>query len=326
MDSDWELTHLGLVVSDKNKTVDYYQTLGIGVNVGPQPPGPSLSPEERAKIKTFIYGKPFNIDWSRPVEEKGLMEGNVQIGDLQLEILHSPPISFQWRYSEKTSEGISHICFNVPDIMGETARLVSQGLRIIFSVEGEGWIGENYLDTSQFGGVWFSMRPPKDRGFKAWEADRLSQKGVNNWKFHGVGIATRDLDKTSDYYQSLGIAILQPELPFDSLALIDFKVEGKTSTTAVKARTRSAKIGPIAYEFVQPLEGEVIYREALNSRGEGINDIAFIVNDLEEETSKLIKKGVPVLLSGKPRSGKAFAYFDTRKDGGHIMIRLMQRE
>jgi len=324
MESNWELTHVGLIVRDKNKTVDYYQSLGIGVSVGPQPPGPPRPVTESPRIITLIYGKSVNIDWSRPVEEKGLMEGNVQIGNLQLEVLHSTPASFQWRYSEKTSEGISHICFNVPDIMGETARLVGKGSQIIFSIEREGWIGENYLDTSKFGGVWLSMRPPKDKWFREWEAERLANKLVNNWKFRGVGVATRDLDRAVEYYQSLGIAAFQPEIEFDSSSFTDFKVNGKTAKATVRARTRMAQIGPLAYEFVQPLEGETIYWEALNSRGEGINDIAFIVDDLEKETARLVKKGVSAALSGKPGTGGALAYFDTRQKGGNIMVKLIQ--
>lgn len=329
MENTSELTHLGLIVRDMKKTVEYYESLGIGVSAGPQPPNPVKDPRpvaERPKPKTYIYGKSIDIDWSRPVEEKGLTEGNLQIGSLQLEVLPSPPSSFQWRYSERTSEGISHICFNVPDIMGETARLVAKGLQIIFSIEGDGWIGENYLDTSKFGGVWFSMRPPKDKWFQEWEADRMGRKGVNNWTFRGVGIAVHDLDKTAGYYQSLDIAALRPEVVFDSSSCRDFKVDGRPADTIFKARTRVAEMGPIVYEFVQPLDGETIYRASLESRGEGINDIAFAVDNLEEETAKLVKKGVRVALSGEPQTGSAFAYFDTRDAGGNIMVKLIQAE
>ncbi|GAJ22304.1 unnamed protein product, partial [marine sediment metagenome] len=32
----------------------------------------------------------------------------------------------------------------------------------------------------------------------------------NNWKLHHVGVAIRDMDKTVEYYQSLGIATFEP--------------------------------------------------------------------------------------------------------------------
>lgn len=326
MENRWDFSHVGLVVKDKDKVLEYYQSLGIGVRVGPQPPNPTPpSTEKRPRVTTLIYGKSIDIDWSRPTEEKTSWEGNLQIGSLQLEVLLTPPVSFQWRYSEKVSEGVSHMCFNVPEIKEKTAQLVQKGCQVVFSVEQEGWIGENYLDTSKYGGVWLSMRPPKDNWFRQWEASRLKQS-VNNWKFRGVGLAIRDLDKSVEYYQSLGIGTFQPEVIFDSSVFEDFKVNWKPSNTIVKARTRMAQIGPLLYEFVQPLEGETIYTEALNSRGEGINDIVFTVEDLDKEVAKLVKKGASVILSGRPQNGSAFAYIDTRRDGGNIMVRLIQAQ
>ena len=323
MENRWEFSHVGLVVRDKDKVMEYYRSLGIGVSVGPQPPGPALPvTEKRSPVTILIYGKPIDIDLSKPEENKR-WEGNLQIGSLQLEVLLTPPAFFQWRYSEKVSEGISHMCFNVPEIKEKTVQLVEKGCQVVFSVEREGWIGENYLDTSKYGGVWLSMRPPKADWFKEWEAWRIAQS-INNWKFLGVGLAVRDLDKAVEYYQSLGIGSFQPEARFDSSLFEDFKVNGKPSNTTIKARTRVAQIGPLVYEFVQPLEGETIYAEALNSRGEGINDIIFTVKDLDKEVAELVKKGASVILSGKHRNGSALAHIDTRRDGGNIMVRLIQ--
>jgi catechol 2,3-dioxygenase-like lactoylglutathione lyase family enzyme len=208
--------------------------------------------------------------------------------------------------------------------MGETARLTGKGLRIIFSIEGDGWIGENYLDTGRHGGLWLSMRPPKDRWFSAWEAERLSNRLVSNWKFHGAGIAVRDLDQTVDYYRSLEIAAFQTERVFDSSSTADFQPGGKSAGSRFRARKRAAMLGSTVYEFVQPLEGDTIYSQALYSRGEGVNDIGFLVNDLDMEAAKLVGKGLPVVLSGKPSEGHAFAFFDTRPEGGNIMLKLMQ--
>ena len=94
----------------------------------------------------------------------------------------------------------------------------------------------------------------------------------------------------------------------------------------LKARTRIGRIGPVAYEFVQPLEGEAIYRESLDSRGEGICEMSFTVGNLEEAAAKLINNGVPVTLSGKQETGPPFVYFDTRESSGNIMVRLIQRD
>ena len=37
MGEDWTLNHLGLMVSDKDILLKYFQSLSIGISVGPQP-------------------------------------------------------------------------------------------------------------------------------------------------------------------------------------------------------------------------------------------------------------------------------------------------
>ena len=68
------------------------------------------------------------------------------------------------------------------------------------------------------------------------------------------------------------------------------------------------------------------HKESLDRKGEGIIDRTLTVDDLEKETARLVDKGVPVVFSGRPQTGGAFAYFDTREDGGDIMMKLVQAE
>ena len=145
----------------------------------------------------------------------------------------------------------------------------------------------------------------------------------NNWKFHHVGVAIRDIDKTVEYYQSLGIATFEPEILFKSSDFADFTVNGKIPDTIVRLRIRYVQIGPFQLELIQPVEGESPQKESLNRRGDGINHIAFSVDDLDKETNKLVKKGIKIIFSGKRQTG-GFAYFDTRKVG-NVIIELIQQ-
>lgn len=147
----------------------------------------------------------------------------------------------------------------------------------------------------------------------------------SNWELQHVVIVVRDIDKAVEYYQSLNLGTFRAEVMLDSGSCEDFKAYGKTPDTIVKARTRTTQVGPLEYEFVQHLEGEDIYKESLDSRGESVIDIAFTVDDLDKETAALVEKGAPVILSEKPQSGGAFAYFDTR-EVGNIMVKLIQAE
>jgi hypothetical protein len=123
----------------------------------------------------------------------------------------------------------------------------------------------------------------------------------------------------------MGIASFRPKALFDSSEINEIKVNGRTPKTQITAESRIMQIGPLHYELIQPVEGPGIYQESLEKRGEGIIDLTFSVNDLEKETAGLVKKGVPVIFSGKPAKGNAFAVFDTRKEGGDVLIKLVQR-
>ena len=326
METGWELNHVGIVVKDKNRALDYYQSLGIGLSVGPQPLLPHMEGEASLLIYRKLDGDPVTRTSSSPrPRAHTFYDGESQIGSLQLECIQTSPGSFIWEYLESKGEGINHLCFNVPDVNGETDKLLEKGCPLMFNATKGGAIIEDYLDTRKFGDVILSMRPPMGEWERAWKAHNMEEPLVSDWRFRGVGIAVRDLDKTAEYYRSLGIATLQPEVMLDSGSCEDFKAYGKTPDTVARARTRVAQVGPLLYEFVQPLEGETVYKECLDNRGEGINNIAFTVDDLEKETARLVEKGVAVILSGKPQTGGAFAYFDTR-EVGNTMVKLVQAE
>lgn len=329
--SDWALNHVGLVVRDWNQALGYYQSIDVGISVGPQPVyldlegGPRISTFYNRNVDRISGGSgPKNTVDSKP-KTPGKAEPSTyrfadkdcQVGSLQLEILRDGGIPV---------EGITHLCFNVADIKAETDKLVEKGCKIILSFDQGDRIIENYIDTRKFGHLILSLRGPVDRIEKAWKAHNEKHPLVSDWKFRGVGIAVEDIDRAVEYYQSLDLGVFESEVMVDSGSFEKFEVYGEAPGTVAKARFRTAQIGPVAYDFVQPLEGEVLYKESLDSRGEGISDIAFTVDDLDKETARLTKKGVSVILSAKPRTGSAFAYFDTREFSGNIMLRLMQAE
>jgi len=140
-----------------------------------------------------------------------------------------------------------------------------------------------------------------------------------------MAVVVWDMDKAVEYYQSLGIATFKPEFVLDSSTYTDYKVYGKTPNTIDKTRMRFAQIGPFQLELVQPVEGEPIYREFLKSKGEGVHHIAYTVDDLDEETAKLVEKGISVITRVTLQTGTSFAYMDVRKVG-NVIIELIQMD
>jgi len=320
---DWKLNHVGLVVRDWNRPLGFYQTTGMGISVGPQVVSLDF---QKGGASSFFYndklprlnggsgpGRPIPPQPKPPEGYKKdtyrFMDKDCQVGDLLFEILQDRKIPF---------EGITHLCFNVPDVAEETNRLLEKGCEIALSFTQGDFICENYIDTREFGHVIISFRPPVEKYEKAWTAHNLSHPMVSDWKFRGLGIAVNDLDRTVAYYESLAFTEFKPEDMIDSRQV-------KDAQTDLKARSRIGLIGNTEFEFVQPLEGAAIYQESLDSRGEGICEMIFMVGNLEEEIKKLDEKEVPVILAGEPGNGPPFAYFDTREPSGNIVVRLVQQ-
>jgi catechol 2,3-dioxygenase-like lactoylglutathione lyase family enzyme len=325
---DWVLHHICLVVRDWNDALDYYQSTRMGISVGPQ----AMYMDYRNGGKAEFYfnkdvpptngglgpGKTLEeTERGRRKDNYTFMDKDCQVGDLLIEIGENRGIPL---------EGVTHICFNIPEVKAETEKLLEKGCALMMEITQGGNILENHIDTRKYGNVDISFRPPVLELEKAWIEHYRSYPYLKNWKFHGLGIAVRDLDKTAEYYEMLDIIEFQSEIELDSKSLNSIKVQSNPIESNFKTRAKTGRVGSVGFEFIQPLEGPNIYQESLDSRGEGVADIAFTVADLEKEAATMIYRGMPAVLSGKPKNGPAFACFDTRKNSGNVMIKLIQRE
>ena len=133
-----------------------------------------------------------------------------------------------------------------------------------------------------------------------------------------VGVVVKDLDKAVEYYSSFGIG------PFEPLKLkrIERTVYGK-KVTDLENMSRVTRMGQVQFELVQPVSGESIQKEFLEKRGEGINHLGFLVDDIDKEVNKLVAKGFKVISSVRYLGGGGVAYFDTDRIGG-VLFELIQ--
>ncbi len=333
--NNWELHHVCLVVRDWNDALHYYQNTRMGVSVGPQVMGLDyqVNPPywEESEIPKFYVndkvprtnggsgpGKPLKVESEqRRKEMYKFIDKDCQVGDLLLEIGQNRNIQF---------EGITHICFNVPDINAETDNLLEKGCEVMSSFTQGDIIMENHLDTRKYGNVDISFRPPLRKYEKAWMDHNRSHPNLKDWKFQGIGIVVRDLDKVVEYWKMLDIIDFQSETELDSSSLGPINVSSESMESNFKARVRVGQVGPVNFEFIQPFEGTSIYHESLDSRGEGVTEMTFTVADLEKESATMIYRDMPVVLSGKTKNGPAFACFDARENNGNILVKLIQRD
>ena len=300
---DWELNHVGLMVTDRNAVLRHFQAAGLGVSVGPQPLLPHEPGEGSLTFYRTLEGDPVTNTYQTGGAHH-FTDGNSQIGDCQLECypMRAGPGMIMSEYLAKYGPGINHICFNTPAVEEDTTVLVSKGCPLTFNALVNGRTVENYLDTRTQGNVMISLRPPASEWEIAWKANNHKHPLVNDWHFCGLGVVVTNLEEAVAYYRTLG---------FDPCS-------GITLDQQLGVRRQSVAIGPITFEFNEPTTDQSIYAESMSVRGPGVADLIFEVTDLGSESTRLLERGIK--LFGRGADGNS-AYFDTRAQG-NILVRL----
>jgi methylmalonyl-CoA/ethylmalonyl-CoA epimerase len=129
----------------------------------------------------------------------------------------------------------------------------------------------------------------------------------SNWKFNHLGVIVRDMDAAVKYYESFGLFTFQKEFGGG---------EGR-------ARMRMVEAGQNRIELIAPSSGPPLFREFLDTKGEGIHHVAYTVDSLDDEMAAMATKGVPVVMSMRRPDKSGIAFYDLRKTGG-VVIELMQ--
>ena len=138
--------------------------------------------------------------------------------------------------------------------------------------------------------------------------------------FHHVGVIVKDMDKTIEHLETVGIGPFGP-MGDKKWVNVTFKGElyGKPAEWSVKIS--SAKVGNTELELLQPSGGESVLQEFLDEKGEGVHHIAYLVDDVPGEIARLEKQGLKRLTSANIDT-RGFAYFETVEGGIVIEVRF----
>ncbi|UCG00958.1 MAG: VOC family protein [Candidatus Heimdallarchaeota archaeon] len=123
-----------------------------------------------------------------------------------------------------------------------------------------------------------------------------------------IGIVVKDMEFSFKFYEQM---FGPPFLTFES------------DVNSGKLKFGLFQVGEIQLELIQVLEGETIHSKFLTERGEGLHHIGFIVENIEEELTRLEKEGIKVLERGIVQEMVKFAYLDTEENLG-IILELIQ--
>ena len=305
MNFNWRFNHLGMMVADRDEILHYYQSIGLGLSVGPQPLLPYEEGEGEITFFRELDGDPVSHKYITGGPHN-FRDGQSQIGNCQIEVypMKPGPGMFISRYVESKGGGINHIAFNTADIENDTNYFKDLGCDLVFNVSVNGKTTENYIDTRKHGDLMISLRPSADEWENSWRRNNESHPLVSNWNFIGQGICVNDLNAASDYYSSLGFE----------------KISEEKDDKEWSVSRQQFSLGEVSFELIQENE-KSIYRNSLSQRGEGVSEIIFEVEDLESELLKFEKKGISALIVS---GNKKKASIDTREKG-NILITLFEK-
>lgn len=138
-------------------------------------------------------------------------------------------------------------------------------------------------------------------------------------KVEQVGIAVKDLEKTSAYLSS----VLEIE-PFQILERTG-PATAYDKPTVARRKLGLTRIGGMELELIQAMEKGSPYYNFVYSRGEGLQHIRFApVDNLEKLIARLQGIGFKVLYYSE-HSGDCFAYMESEGAKGFI-IEVVSRE
>ena len=302
---DWEFNHLGMMVTDRDEVLEYYQSIGLGISVGPQPLLPYIEGEGEITFFRELDGDPVSHKYKTGGAHT-FKDGQSQIGNCQLEIypMKPGPGMFISRYLEKKGNGINHIAFNTSDIETDTQYFLDRGCELVFNVTTNGKTIENYIDTRLHGDLMISLRPSTDDWEKSWRKNNESHPLVNDWNFLGLGICVDDIESASAYYSHLG---------YSQLNKIKDRKEWGVSF-------QEYSVSKILFELIKAEKGS-IYSSSLKQRGEGVAELIFEVSDLKKEIDRLVGKGAEILQISD--DNKMASMGSGMK--GNILTRLVQK-
>lgn len=129
-------------------------------------------------------------------------------------------------------------------------------------------------------------------------------------KVDHIGIAVKSIDAALKFYSEL----------------LGLKLEGEETIAEQKVKTAFLPLGDIEIELLESTAPDGPIAKFIETRGEGIQHIAFAVDNIEEALQELEDKNFR-LIDHKPRmgaGGKKIAFLHP-KDSGGVLVELCEK-
>jgi len=144
------------------------------------------------------------------------------------------------------------------------------------------------------------------------EPDRLCQ----------VGFVVHDVEATARKYAEAFGFPMPPIIETPGFDRAQTTVEGKPSEAT--AKLAFFQTGQLVVELIQPDKTPSVWRDYLDTHGEGVHHIAFRVADTKATEAALAAEGMPVMQQGLFVDGSGmYTYVDSAAQLG-VMVELLE--
>ncbi len=125
-----------------------------------------------------------------------------------------------------------------------------------------------------------------------------------------VGIVVRDIEKSSrEFAEFFGIPV-PAWVQTDTMDKAQTRFRG--APTPGRAKLAFMHFGSIDIELIEPDTHPSTWREHLDTRGEGVHHLAFVIEGMADRVRELEAHGHPLQQKGEYTGGR-YAYVDTSK-------------
>ncbi len=139
-----------------------------------------------------------------------------------------------------------------------------------------------------------------------------------------VAIVCRDIDATSKRWAAV-LGLEPPQIRITKPGEeVHVMFRGRPSNG--QAKLAFIKLGQVTLELIQPVGGDTSWKQFLDSKGEGVQHIAFQVADRDKTVKAFADSGVPVLHEGSYDDGSGtYTYVDSGKALG-VTLELLHSQ
>jgi catechol 2,3-dioxygenase-like lactoylglutathione lyase family enzyme len=133
-----------------------------------------------------------------------------------------------------------------------------------------------------------------------------------------LGWVVKDLNKSIKYYEELGIGPwYKYTLPSPGHDFTRRELLGKPADSVI-CEVALAKWGTIDVELFEVISGDSLQKRFLESKGEGIWHIGYLVSpeEFDKTVAEMTEKGFKIIGRATYENGARMIYFDTDKLGG----------